>query len=341
MKKRVTSQQVAARAGVSRTTVSFVLNDAPLVETIPVETRARVLKAARDLGYVPNSAARTLASGLTRTLGLLLPHPHHLEVDAFIPRLLYGLTDVCNARGFRVIVEGLRASSADAYLSLIAARQIDGLVILNPRLEDVGVQSELINSGFPMVFVDKIEHPKAYTINQRPLMKEAVEHLINLGHERVAHITYAPISYHGSLDRLEVYKRTLEEAGLDVDDALVRHGALSAESGFEAMMSLLEDAPPFTALFAGNDTVALGAMAALRRRGLRVPQDVAVFGYDDIPTAAYAAPPLSTVRTAPTEQGRKAGEVLIRLVQGDPPDERKIQVGNAALVIRESCGAER
>ena len=340
MKKRITSQQVAARAGVSRTTVSFVLNDAPLVETIPVETRARVIKAARELGYVPNSAARTLASGLTRTLGLLLPDPHHLEVDAFIPQLLYGLTAACNERGFRVIVEGMRASSGDAYLSLIAARQIDGLIVLNPRLEDVSVQSELIGSGFPLVFVDDVEHPGAYTITQSSRMKDAVSHLIGLGHERVAHITYAPISYHGSLDRLNVYRQTLEDADLPVDDALVRYGGLSAQSGYEAMVSLLDDAPPFTALFAGNDTVALGAIAAIHERGLRIPQDVAIVGYDDIPTAAYAVPPLTTVRTHPKEQGRRAGEVLIQLVRGDAPDERNIHIGNAELVIRKSCGAK-
>ncbi len=339
MKRRVTSQQVAARAGVSRTTVSFVLNDSPLVQTIPEETRARVLRAARELGYVPNSAARTLASGLTRTLGLLLPDPNHLEVDAFIPQLLYGLTAVCNERGFRVIVEGMRASSADAYLSLIAARQIDGLIVLNPHLEDASVQGELIDSGFPLVFVDDVAHPKAYTITQQPLMRKAVNHLIGLGHERVAHITYAPVSYHGSLDRLNVYRQTLEEAGLEMDERLVRYGGLSAESGYEAMRSLLEDAPPFTALFAGNDTIAFGAIAALYERGLRVPEDVAVVGYDDIPTAAYAAPPLTTVRTHPREQGQRAGEVLIGLVQGDTPPERNVHIGNAELIVRASCGS--
>ena len=340
MKKRITSQQVAARAGVSRTTVSFVLNDAPLAQTIPEATRARVLAAARALGYVPNSAARTLASGQTRTLGLLLPDPHHLEVDAFIPQLLYGLTAVCNERGFHVIVEGMRASSGDAYLSLIAARQIDGLLVLNPHLEDVDVQAELIGSGFPLVFVDDVEHPEAYKVTQPSRMKDVVNHLIALGHERIAHITYAPISYRGSLDRLNVYKQTLMDASLAVDDALVRYGGLSAQSGYEAMMSLLDSAPPFTALFAGNDTVALGAVAAIHQRGLRVPEDIAVIGYDDIPTAAYAVPPLTTVHTDPKEQGRRAGEVLIQLVQGDAPLERNIHIGSAELIIRESCGSK-
>ena len=339
-KKRVTSQQVAARAGVSRTTVSFVLNDAPLGATISEETRARVLAAARELGYVPNSAARILASGQTHTLGLLLPDSHHLEVDAFIPLLLYGLTEASNARGFRVLVEGVRGAEPDAYRRLIAAKQIDGLVVLNPRMDDVNASLlELIESGFPTVFVDDIDHPEAYTVTQRPLMREAVAHLIGLGHERIAHITYAPVSYHGALERLDVYKRTLEDANLRADERLVRYGGLSAQSGYEAMTSLLEADLPFTALFAGNDTIALGAMAAIRGRGLRVPEDVAVVGYDDIPIAAYAAPPLTTVRTDPKEQGRRAGEVLVQLVQGKAPGEKNAHVGNAELVIRASCGS--
>lgn len=337
--KRPTSQQVAKQAGVSRTTVSFVLNNAPLSENISEETRERVLNAARELGYVPDAAARTLASGQTRTLGLVLPDSHHLKVDAFIPQLLYSLTEVSNERGFRVIVEGLRESGGDPYRSLIHAKQIDGLVVLNPRLDDVDSSlPELVESDFPVVFVGSVDHPQEYKVTQNPLMEAAVKRLIDLGHERIAHITYAPVTFQGALDRLEVYRCALREAGLEVDDALVRQGNYSAQSGFEAMGSLLEGTAPFTALFAGNDTVALGAMAALHQAGLRIPEDVAVVGYDDIPTAAYAVPPLTTVRTNPKEQGRRAGELLISLVQGERPAERNVQVGDAELIIRASCG---
>ena len=340
--RRPTSQQVAKRAGVSRTTVSFVLNNAPLSESISEETRTRVLQAARDLGYVPDAAARTLASGRTRTLGLVLPDPHHLEVDAFIPQLLYGMTEVSNERGFRVIVEGVRDADDDAYHALVAAKQIDGMVVLNPRLNDINAPlPELVESGFPVVFVGSINHPREYSVTQRPRMGAAVNRLIGLGHERVAHITYAPVTYQGALDRLNVYKRTLERAGLPADDALVRHGDFSAKSGYEMMKSLLEHGPPFTALFAGNDTIALGALAALHEAGLRVPEDVAVIGYDDIPTAAYAVPPLTTVRTNPKEQGRRAGDLLIALVRGEKPAEPKVEIGDAELIIRDSCGGPR
>ena len=342
MTKRVTSREVAERAGVSRTTVSFVLNDAPLSQSISEETRARVFAAARDLGYVPDAAARTLASGQTRTLGLILPDPHHLEVDAFVPQLLYALTEVCNENGFRVILEGVRETGGNAYRSLVAAKHIDGMVVLNPRLDDADTQlPELIDSGFPVVLVSSSDYPQAYTVTQTPLMAAAVQRLVSLGHERIAHITYAPLTYQGALDRLDVYKRTLSEAGLPVRDDWVREGDFSAASGFEQMRSLLEHAPPFTALFAGNDTIALGALAAIHQAGLRVPEDIAVIGYDDIPTAAYAVPPLTTVRTNPKDQGRRAGELLVKLVMGEKPTEQEVNIGNAELVIRASCGEPR
>ena len=342
MGKRVTSREVAERAGVSRTTVSFVLNDAPLSQSISEETRARVFTAARDLGYVPDAAARTLASGQTRTLGLILPDPHHLEVDAFVPQLHNAMAEVCNENGFRVILDGVRETGGNAYHALVAAKRIDGMVVLNPRLGDADTHlPEIIESGFPVVLVSSSDYPQAYTVTQTPLMAAAVERLIGLGHERIAHITYAPITYQGALDRLNVYQRALTEAGLPVEDALVRHGDFSAASGFEQMRSLLESERSFTALFAGNDTIALGALAAIHQAGLRVPEDVAVIGYDDIPTAAYAVPPLTTVRTNPKDQGRRAGELLVQLVKGERPAEREVRIGNAELVIRASCGGPR
>ncbi len=321
--------------------MSFVLNDVPGMK-FAGDTRERVFRAAHELGYMPDAAARTLVSGQTRTLGLVLPDPHHLEVDAFIPQLLYGMTEVSNERGFRVILEGVRDTGSDAYRSLVAAKRIDGMVVLNPRLDDADTHlPDLIESGFPVVLVSSSDYPQAYTVTQTPLMAAAVERLIGLGHERIAHITYAPLTYQGALDRLSAYKQTLVEAGLPVRDDWVREGDFSAASGFVQMRSLLEHAPGFTALFAGNDTIALGALAALHQAGLRVPEDVAVVGYDDIPTAAYAVPPLTTVRTNPKEQGRRAGELLIRLVGGEKPSTREVQIGNAELVIRASCGKAR
>jgi LacI family transcriptional regulator len=171
-------------------------------------------------------------------------------------------------------------------------------------------------------------------------VRDAVRHLIDLGHQRIAHITFAPEGYGSSDRRLASYRRTLQDGGLSTDPALVRRGNYSAASGFAAMCSLLAERPYPTALFAGNDTLALGALVALYQHGLRVPEDLAVVGYDDIPTAAYAVPPLTTVHAPATEQGRLAGEMVLDLIEGRPVGTPRILL-ETELVVRTSCGARR
>lgn len=335
MAKRVTSFEVAKRAGVSRTTVSFVLND--VEANISEETRGRVLKAARELGYVPNAAARTLASRQTRTLGLVLYDAQHLQVDAFISQVLYSLMLVSRREGFRVLVESVEdVSGQDAYVSLVRAKQIDGLVILNPQAGDEQLP-RLVDQGFPIVIVGKIEHEGVCAVYHSSGARLITRHLLDLGHERIAHITYAPTCYLSSDHRLRNYRRALEGAGLPYREELVRVGNFTAASGYEAMHDLLLTGPRPTAVFAGNDTVALGALAALHEHDLRVPDDISVVGYDDIPLAAYAVPPLTTVHTPALEQGRLAGEMLINLIRGEAPAERQVRL-LSELVIRASSG---
>ena len=335
--KRPTSQHVAKRAGVSRTTVSFVLNNAPLSDSISEETRERVLAAARELGYVPDAAARTLASGRSRTLGLILPEAHHLEVDAYIPRLLFSLTELSNAHGFRMLVEFLRNGERNGYRALVNAKHIDGLLVLNPRTDDEYL-TELISSGFPIVLLGSVDSPAEYSVRQTPAAEIAVQHLVELGHECIGHITYGPPVFREVDARLTQYREVLEAAGLPLRDAWLRYANFSAESGYQVAQSLLDEKQLPTALFVGNDTVALGVMAAVHQRGLRIPEDIAVVGYDDIPTAAYAAPPLTTVRTSPHTQGQLGGEMLIKLVQGEPVSERRLAT-TPEFIVRASCGA--
>lgn len=220
------------------------------------------------------------------------------------------------------------------------AKQVDGLVVLNPRRGDAQL-SELAREGFPLVIMGASEIPEVCTVSSRDNTlgaRRAVTHLIALGHTRIAHISYGGLEYRGAEERFEGYRRALEAAGLPFEGALVREGDYSAESGFSAMASLLEAGAGFTALFASNDTVALGAMAALRERGLRIPEDVAVVGYDDIPLAAFAAPPLTTVRSPALEHGRLAGEMLVSLIRGERPERTQVDF-ELELVVRASCGA--
>jgi DNA-binding LacI/PurR family transcriptional regulator len=340
MKSRVTSQQVAQQAGVSRTTVSLILNDAPGVK-FPRETKERVLNAAEELGYVPDAAARTLASGKTYTVGLVLCQTEHLRVDSFISQAIYGLNEVCNRYGFRILIESADdINRVGTYKGLVHAKKIDGVVVVNARMDDKQLY-ELVDENFPAVLIGSVGHPREYSVGHESKSELAVKHLLSLGHERIAHITLAPLSDHSvSFERLLSYRHALDDAGIKLGDELVRFGNYSAESGFEAMQDLLREKPYPTAVFAGNDTIAMGVMAAIRQKGLRIPEDVAVVGYDNIPVAAYTSPPLTTVDVPAVEPGRIAGEMLISLLRGEEPKERVVRL-ETKLVVRASCGARK
>jgi DNA-binding LacI/PurR family transcriptional regulator len=338
MKSRVTSQQVAKQAGVSRTTVSFILNDVQGVK-FPQETRERVLQAAQDLGYVPDAAAQTLASGKTYTVGLVLCQAEHLKVDSFISQAIYGVNEVCNRHGFRILIESADdVSKVGTYQSLVRAKKIDGLVVINSRIDDQQLY-EIIDEGFPTVLIGSVGHPSECAVVHESRSEQAVKHLLSLGHERIAHVTLAPLSDRSvSYERFLSYRRALDDAGIRTGDELERFGNYSAESGFTAMQDLLRVKPYPTAVFVGNDTVAVGVMAAIGQKGLRIPQDIAVVGYDDIPIAAYTSPPLTTVRVPASEPGSIAGEMVISLIRGEELEERVVRL-ESDLIIRESCGA--
>lgn len=343
--RRVTSQQVAKKAGVSRTTVSFVLNDVPGTN-ISEETRARVLRAAAELGYVPNAAARSLVSGQTLTIGLVVSHAEHLQVDAYIPQLLYSISHTSHQHGYRVLLETVEdVSRTDAYLELVRGQRIDGLIVLNLRSDDKQLP-ELIRRNFPVVLIgfrqwEGLEE-KIFAVETDDLAasRQATQHLIALGHTRIAHITFSPENYYATQSRHRGYRLAIEAAGLEYNPVLVQFGNYSAASGYTAMQRLLNRKPYPTALFAGNDTIALGAMAAIHEKGLCIPQDIAVVGYDDIPTAPYMTPPLTTVRIPAVEQGRLAVELLSNLMRGVSPKHSHIRLP-APLVIRESCGSKQ
>jgi len=341
-RRRPTSREVARRAGVSRSTVSVVLNDVTRIAIAP-ETRQRVLDAARELGYVPSSAARQLASGRARTIGLVITYAEHLKTDAFVPQALYSLNEEAHRRGFRVLVEALEdVTTPDAYQELVRGKQIDGLIVLNPREDDAGLP-RLIADGFPVVVIGHAAAGPQVDVDNVGAARRATEHLIASGRRRIAHIPYAPLAHHSSAMRLDGWRAALQGAGLDAGDTWVEVADFSAESGHRAMAALLRRKAP-DAVFASNDTVAFGAMTALREAGLRIPVDVAVVGFDDIPLAAHACPPLTTVRLPAVGLGHRAAERLIHRIEGrerDPeggdPDAGDLLA--TELIVRTSCGA--
>ncbi len=338
-KKRVTAKDVAQLAGVSRTTVSLVLNNAPNVH-ISSETRRRVLEAARRLNYHPHAAARSLVSRRSMTLGLVLcQSPEQVFADPFLPQVLRGINDVAQAAGYRILLETVTHPEDNGYSALVLENRIDGFILSGPRSDDEALRS-LHEEGFPIVLMGRlpdVDIPFVDVDNVRAAYG-AVEHLILLGHTRIGMITNGPLHYTASADRLEGYRRALNDHALPYDPDLVVYGAFREESGQVAMDRLLEREDPPSAVFVASDAVALGALVSIRRHGLRVPDDIALVGFDDIPLAAYVNPPLTTVRLPARRLGEEAARLLVALVEGREVESTHILL-DTTLVVRASCGS--
>lgn len=339
-RRQARSHEVAKLAGVSRTTVSFVLNDVPGVK-ISEETRQRVLAAARELNYYPTAAARSLASGKTHRIGLVIGEgAERLAADAFLPTFLQGVTASARQRGYLLMVQLAEdMASHEAYVRLIREQQIDGLILSGPRSDDPLVP-QLAEEQFPLILHGRLDEYDLPTVDvdNRAGAYQAVTHLIWLGHERIGFISNAPLSYSGAQDRFTGYRQALAEHDLPLDDDLIRIAAFSPEAGAASMSELLALSEPPTAVFAASDVVAIGAMSAIHRGGLTIPDDVAVVGFDDIFMAAHTYPTLTTVRVSSYGLGWTAAEVLIACIEGE--EEVSSMTLETELIIRESCGGK-
>lgn len=340
-RSRVTSHDVARAAGVSRTTVSIVLNRSNSV-VIGEDTRKRVEAVAADLGYRPNSAARMLKSGVTETVGLVVTESRSLTVDGYIPLLFNGVGSVLRRKGYHLLLETLsRTRGKNPYTDLVESRRIDGLLLLSPRKDDTAL-IELIESDYPIVLLGSIDHPKEVSVDTPSTagLRDAVDHIVSLGHRRIASIPFSPPGFSAADLRLSELRRFLSGHGIDLPEDAVVAGDFSAESGFKGTIELMAARPDITAIFAGNDTIALGVLGALAKLGLSVPQDVSVVGFDDLPFAAYVAPPLTTVRIDAVHQGRCAAEALMLRLTGRPVPEPR-QKFKSVFVPRESSSPAR
>jgi DNA-binding LacI/PurR family transcriptional regulator len=337
---RVTSRDVAELAGVSRTTVSLVLNDVQGAQ-ISEETRQRVISAASELDYVPNAAAQALVSRRAQIIGLILTrNPHHIASDAFLNQILDGLITAVHQHSMRLIIDIVEAEhQKKAYLELVRAKRIDGLILSGPRFDDEALTA-LQKDRFPTVLMGQIPNTDFYSvdIDNFSAANQAVNHLINLGHQRLACITNAHPSYTAAAERLRGYRAALESHSIPYEDDLVHYGDFTPESGFRQMNDLLEEDAQVTAVFVASDVVAIGAKGAIREHGLRIPDDMALVGFDDVPLARYLDPPLTTVRLPATELATKASEMLIQIIKGSHPPKKKVLL-DSQLVVRQSCGA--
>lgn len=338
--KRVTSQDVADAAGVSRTTVSLVLNNVQGVK-ISEATRKRVRESARELGYVPNATAQALATQRARAIGLVMTRsPEQIISDVVLSQLIGGLLTVIKEKKFRLLIEIVNGNADErAYIDLAQAKHIDGMIILTPRTTDIGIH-KLDELHIPAVLIGEIPDCNICSVeaDDRAAAKKAVQHLIELGHKKIACILNSSAVYHSAQLRLDGYRDALTEAGLPYQEALVRFAHFNPKSGQAAMQSLLDNAEDFSAVFVASDTVALGAIRALREANLHIPNDISLVAFDDIPSAAYTDPPLTTIHIPAAQIATKACEVLLDMIYGAMPEQKKIYL-DTDLVIRASTQA--
>ena len=327
----ITIADVAARAGVSKTTVSRVLNGKGELDAT---TAARVRQVIAELGYVPSAGAVGLARGRTRIIGMLVPS----LTWPYIGEVLQGAVDVVETAGYGLLLFTCNRGdeSMQQFASQVSAKAFDGLLVIEPE-GTLDYISSLHDQGLPVILIDDREHrplfPSVATTN-RAGGEAAAGHLISLGRTRPA-VVSGEERFGCTRERLAGFRSRLSDGGHPLDPELVVAGDFTFEGGRRAVAGLLEAGRRFDSVFAHNDISAAGALKALADARLRVPDDVAVIGFDDIPLAAHTNPPLSTVRQPMRGMGEASARLLISHFEGDPlPDEPHIVP--TELVVRGS-----
>lgn len=330
----VTIRDVARDAGVSIATASRALNRTDLVAP---ETRDRVRAAAARLHYTPHGGARSLITNRTHTIGVLLPDLY----GEFFSEVMRGIDQTAQREGYQCIVSSARHSGPSLEAALRAMRgKVDGLVLMSPEFT-VAVSERALPTGFPVVLLNcppsATPHDTLNVENYEGAYS-MVRHLASLGHTRIAIIAGAAGNFDAE-ERMRGYRAALRDAGVPEEAELIVPGDFSEAAGAEAARSLLMLGDRPTAIFAANDGMAIGALYALREAGLRVPDDIAIGGFDDIPMARYVEPPLSSVHVDISALGERATAALVSMLRH--PGRREFIRATAAttLVVRRSCGA--
>ncbi|MGH9901059.1 MAG: LacI family DNA-binding transcriptional regulator [Pyrinomonadaceae bacterium] len=340
----MTLADIAASAGVTPMTVSRVINESGYVSS---GTREKVLSVVQEMNYRRNGLARALKRQRTDTVGLVLGD----IANPFAAELSRGVREVLTAHGYELFICISEQSAKEdvAAFDALSDHRVDGVIVAT-RASKMGNDrlAEVIDVGIPVVLIGRdFRHPSADLVTADHLRGgyEATLHLIRLGHRRIGFVGVSLTSGMW-LRRFQGYLDALREHGLPVEERLIVGGGAggadqspgySTESvGYEGMKQLLALRERPTAVFARNDFTALGAMSAIKKAGLRIPQDVAVVGYDDVPLATHTSPALTTVRQPTREQGRIAADFLLRRVESPEPPPREERILNCELVVRES-----
>lgn len=332
----ITLHELAKATGSSVATVSRVLNniDHPVRE----DTRERILTIAREMGYRPNVTARGLKMDRTFTIGLIV----YNMASAFTPVLIRSIQEYLKQRDYFSIIISTDWDpelESEAVHQLIS-RSIDGVIFVETWRDESNKPLDLANK--PYVYVYRLfdgEYANSVIVDDRNGARLAVEHLVSLGHRRIAFIN-GPHDWSASKERLAGYKDTLTQNGIPYDPSIIEEGTWEVQSGHHATKKFLGMPNRPTAIFAANDLMALGAIYAIQESGLNVPKDIAVVGYDDREIASFSNPTITTVCPPSFEMGQLAAQLIVDRLENQVEIKDPIRV-KGRLIMRESCGAEQ
>jgi LacI family transcriptional regulator len=331
-KKLPTIYDIAEEAGVSYSTVSRTLSG---FEFVKASTREKVLSTAKKLGYVPNQQARSLAGGVSDLIGVLVPG----LTNDYVTQILHGIDGALTESDYNVILytTNRRQGKESTYAARIMNGAADGLLLVAPIMSDLYLDT-LRQQNFPYVLIDQVDQEQRSTVintDNRRGAYEGTRYLIELGHRKIGFLA-GLTQINSAVERFEGYKSALADHNIPLRDEYIVPGDFTTQVGYEGAQALLalEDIP--TAIFATNDLSALGAMDAIREHDLRIPKDISIIGFDDIPAAAVVYPKLSTVRQPLVQMGHEAVMELLARLENPDHEARQIML-ETQLVIRDSC----
>jgi len=339
--KKVSLADVAKSLGVSKTLVSLVLNDKGDNVGISMATQEKVRKAALNMNYKPNQFARGLRIGKSNVIGLIVSDIS----NPFYARMCKSVEDYLNSKGYNLIIcSSDEDPKKESYLAdMLIERHVDGL-ILSSSQEDNKTIKELNKSKFPLVLIDR-HSPKLKTnhvvVDNSEGAHKGVEHLVNLGHNKIGYFTVSPSHISTIKDRTDGYKKALKACGVKYNSSLVRE--IPFENIKEGVAKELKELimPPYgiSALFTVNNNVAVAALEALTEMGIRIPQDLALVSFDDIDAFKLCYPPVTAIRQPIEEMGIKAAQVLLQVIESEDASAEPYEVClDTELVVRKSCG---
>ncbi|WP_052144918.1 LacI family DNA-binding transcriptional regulator [Halalkalibacter okhensis] len=324
-------RDVAKYAGVSVATVSRVLKGDSNVKQ---STKEKVLKAVKELNYVPNTLARNLSNMQSKKILVVVPKVS----NSVFSSVFHGIQNVINENGYQVILIETFNRRDSSVPELIKDRTVEGAILLSAMMTEDEFEEKF--QGLPVVLAtdslrERVRSTPSVSINNVQAAEKAVHYLANLGHRRIAYFGGRPDAL-GARERLEGYKKGFQQYGLQIDETLIFEGDWSLKSGYELAKQLMSQKKLPTAIFAVSDNMAIGAIRALSEQGVRIPEDISIVGFDNIAVSEYVTPALTTIEQPSVQIGEKAAEMLLKILSHQPLEQMHVEI-NSNLIIRNSC----